>query len=186
MISGRMFAQSPIIPLELWNGRSIPGSYVKDVNNLLDTFEGTYLYQNNGVLFKIVLEKKEMTYNQQFYEDVIIGEFEYEDVHNIVNTLSELTYDPAAPLAHHLFGHFIRGKNLYPKCEDCADDEKRLLLIFNDTHVGGRLLLRKVFAPDGSAALEAKRTLQYPMAGKPEDFPEPIVPGGTYLMIKQP
>ena len=33
--------------------------YKKDLNNLLDSFQGTYIYTNGNISFKIILEKKD-------------------------------------------------------------------------------------------------------------------------------
>ncbi|HET8809311.1 MAG TPA: DUF6705 family protein, partial [Flavobacteriaceae bacterium] len=48
------------------------GVYYKDVNHILDAFEGTYLFTNGNTSFKIVLEKKiNLPFNNGiYYEDI--------------------------------------------------------------------------------------------------------------------
>ena len=67
-------AQSPVLDISD-SGTGLPnGYYLRDNNNLLNTFEGTYQYTNSNTILKIVLVKKIQQYNQEFYEDLIIGE----------------------------------------------------------------------------------------------------------------
>ena len=49
--------QMPVINSLEWNGTDIPNSYLKDTNDNLNLFEGTYLYSNNDTIFKIKLKK---------------------------------------------------------------------------------------------------------------------------------
>ena len=51
-------AQSPIIDLNDRNGTIINGAYYKDVNNLLNQFEGTYVLNDGVNYLKIVFQKK--------------------------------------------------------------------------------------------------------------------------------
>ena len=50
-------AQTPVYDITDLQHRiqDIPGVYYKDLNNLLDPFEGTYIYTNGTTTFKIVL-----------------------------------------------------------------------------------------------------------------------------------
>ena len=70
-------AQSPIIDIIDDDGSEVNGAYYKDVNNLLNPFEGTYVYTSGSTTLKIVLVKKVLQYNSQYYEDLIIGEYQY-------------------------------------------------------------------------------------------------------------
>ena len=51
-------AQSPIIDIIDDDGSEVIGAYYKDVNNLLNPFEGTYIYTSGSTTLKIVLVKK--------------------------------------------------------------------------------------------------------------------------------
>ena len=50
-------AQSPVMNILDWNGLVIQNSYLKDANNDLDAFEGTYIYTNVDTIFKIKIKK---------------------------------------------------------------------------------------------------------------------------------
>ena len=51
-------AQSPIIDINNKNGEYINGAYYKDVNNLLNQFEGTYVLNDWYKLFKNCFSEK--------------------------------------------------------------------------------------------------------------------------------
>ena len=70
-------AQTPIIDLQAWQGNIIPGMYIKDTNNILNQFEGTWVYTNGTTSLKIVLVKKQMKLLATYYQDLIIGEYQY-------------------------------------------------------------------------------------------------------------
>jgi len=70
-------AQSEIFDItESSLGRS-SGYYRKDMNNLLNPFQGTYILINGDKIFKIVLKKMIKQPSDSHYEDMIIGEYEY-------------------------------------------------------------------------------------------------------------
>jgi hypothetical protein len=52
-------------------------SYYKDVNNILNDFEGTWLYQSGNTSLKLTLVKSIQFFNGDFYEDTIIGGYQY-------------------------------------------------------------------------------------------------------------
>ena len=47
-------AQNPIIPLESKNGTRQNGAYYKDTNNVLNAYEGTWLYTNGSTSLEII------------------------------------------------------------------------------------------------------------------------------------
>ena len=54
-------AQSPVLDISQDMGtENLTGAYYKDTYNLLNPFEGTYLYTNGNTIFKIVFQKKVM------------------------------------------------------------------------------------------------------------------------------
>jgi hypothetical protein len=67
-------AQSPIFPLEDWDEEQ-SNAYYKDLDNELDTFEGTWLYTNGNTSWKIILKKEITFFNDKYYEDLIVGEY---------------------------------------------------------------------------------------------------------------
>ncbi|MCO6176287.1 hypothetical protein NHF50_14645, partial [Flavobacterium sp. NRK F10] len=64
-ISTYSFSQTPVIDLLNNDGFSTANAYYKDVNNLLDPFEGTYIYSDitTNTSFKVVLVKKTLQFN---------------------------------------------------------------------------------------------------------------------------
>ena len=71
-------AQSPILDMEINAKMDSPNnSYYKDVNNILNTFEGTWLYVNGNTSLKIKLVKNTMFFNGDYYEDLMIGGYQY-------------------------------------------------------------------------------------------------------------
>lgn len=84
-------AQNPVIDIIGARMGQPDGYNIKDLNSLLNPFEGTYLYANGTTSFKIILVKKEHQYNGRYYEDLIIGEYQYiENGIERVNTLSQI------------------------------------------------------------------------------------------------
>ena len=57
LIADNCHAQTSVVDLLNDDGSAITNTYYKDVNNLLITFEGTYLYTSGNTSFKIRLVK---------------------------------------------------------------------------------------------------------------------------------
>ena len=121
-------AQTPILDIS-YSGTGLPnGYYLRDNNNLLNSFEGTYQYTNGNTILKIVLVKKTQQYNQEFYEDLIIGEYQYiENGIEKINTLNEINNVYIEQRFHKIDSNFLVNNNfkLFP-CLDCFSNEKRL------------------------------------------------------------
>lgn len=130
-------AQTPIISIEDNNGDRIQNAYYKDISNVLNTFEGTYLLSNGTTSLKIVLQKKTMSFDSWLYEDLLIGEYQYiENGVEKVNTLNNLntTYTNQYGSIN-IYGNSIIKHGL-PGCNDCTINEKRLRLSFKDAISG--------------------------------------------------
>ncbi|MBE9575374.1 DUF6705 family protein [Flavobacterium proteolyticum] len=121
-------AQNPIIDLSESRLGKPDGYYKKDIHNLLNPFEGTYLYTNGNTLFKVILVKKVQQYNGRYYEDLIIGEYQY-IVNGIerVNTINEINTVYNNQRVHNIDGNIIVDNNFRMwKCPTCPVNEKRL------------------------------------------------------------
>lgn len=108
------------------------GVYYKDLNNFLNTLEGTYLYNSNGTYFKIVLQKKEVSnVNDIYYEDILIGSYQYSKGFQSVNYLSEL-----AIFHQNGWKYPIDGNKIYTgndsQCVNCQVNEKWVSMSIND------------------------------------------------------
>lgn len=121
-------AQNPIIDISESEMGLPNGYYMKDINNLLNPFEGTYLYTNGNTVFKIVLVKKIQQYNGEYYEDLIIGEYQYiTNGIERVNTINEINTVYNDQRSHNIDGNLIVDNNFRIwKCPTCPANEKRL------------------------------------------------------------
>jgi hypothetical protein len=126
--------QNPIIDITSSRFGQPAGYYMKDINNLLNQFEGTYLYTNGATSLKITLVKKIQQYNGSFYEDLIIGEYQYiENGIEKINTLNKINIVYNDQRSHSIDGNLIVNNNFrYWKCPSCSSNEKRLSCSFND------------------------------------------------------
>jgi hypothetical protein len=177
-------AQSPIIDLDDRDGTRINGAYYKDVYNKLNPFEGTWLYTNGTTSLKIVLVKKEMKRLATYYEDIIIGEYQY--VENGVekfNSLSELNTIYPNEYYHKIKGNFIPyGLSPFPQV---VAGEVRLELSFTD-NMGGEIHVRKTMVGNQQAIQIMRRAREYhKVVGDPIVYPI-LPPEVIYTLIKQP
>jgi hypothetical protein len=124
-------AQSPIIPLytqSTYSGGIITDAYYKDVDSLQNQFVGSWKYTNGPTTFKIVLSKFNTHYNGKYYEDIIVGEYEYYENGVLkISTLSNLLI----PQVSRIFN--IRGRIIFPGsvgnplCDDCSDTDRKVI-----------------------------------------------------------
>lgn len=183
-------AQSPIINIINDDGSDISGAYYKDVNNLLNPFEGTYVYTNGATTLKIVLVKKVLQAYNGYYEDLIIGEYQYiKEGVEIANTLSEINTTYLNQRTHKIDGNFLVGKNHRAwKCPECSNTELRLKTTIQDV-VSGRfadLIMRRT-TEGGQEVMKINITnisRVIEIEGQPiaPDFALPI---GEFTLIKQ-
>lgn len=121
-------AQYPVIDIDDSDLGQPNGYYIKDIHNYLNQFEGTYLYTNGNTSLKIILVKKVQQYNGEYYEDLIIGEYQY--VANgveKVNTLSKIDTVYNNQRRHSIDGNIIMHNNdRMWQCPECTVGEKRL------------------------------------------------------------
>jgi len=167
------------------------GTYYKDLNNDLDKFTGTWKSEENNNFFQIIIEKKEYVYDDIFekYDDMLIGEYQFiENGVEIANTLYRLELDEINGHQYFISGSSILHKFDYPKCSDCLEEERRVLLFFIDPErpkLRSRLILRYLVI-DGIEYLECKLQGSGSGVALPQDnYLERRIPLGEYLFIKQ-
>ena len=111
------------------------GAYIKDTQNFLDNFVGTWYYQNGNEQFTITITK-ELHYNyDSWYEDILIGEYKYVNSSGvtIINTLADMTIPNFPdPLNHQINGATSLVRLQYPPCPECNIGEYRIKCIFDD------------------------------------------------------
>lgn len=167
--------------------------YKKDLNNLLDPFQGTYIYTSGNTTFKIVLKKMIKQPEGLHHEDMIIGEYQYL-VNGVekVNTLSNLDI----AYSNQLLRHGIAGNSIISninnrvwKCPQCNPNEKRARLTITDelTNRYADMFLRRTVI-NGQQVLQIKiantDTVSYDVEHEspPANFSLPL---GEFTMIKQ-
>ncbi|MCD1116219.1 DUF6705 family protein [Chryseobacterium turcicum] len=192
IFSAELKSQSVTIDIEEPGFGKPNGYYQKDFNNLLNPFEGTYIYTNGTSTFKIVLQKMIKQPVDSHYEDLIIGEYQYmENGIEKVNTLSNLNIMYSDQyLKHNIAGNGILWNNsrLW-KCPQCKPNEKRADLTITDklTNRYANILMRRTVI-NGQQVIQVKinnvNTVSYNVdtESPPADFSLPL---GEFIMIKQ-
>lgn len=121
------------------------GVYYKDLNNFLNTFEGTYVYNQNGVYFKMILQKKTLSnVNNFYYEDLLIGAYQYTNNSQSINYLNTLNTFHANGWDYIIDGNTILTGNGY-LCLSCGTYEKWIHMSISDPESGSisNFILRK-------------------------------------------
>jgi hypothetical protein len=126
--------QSPVYNIDEPSFGKTPGSYFKDLNGVLDGYDGTYLYNDfsSNTSLKIVLKKKVLSYGY-YYEDLIVGEFQFiRNGYEVTNTLANININYTDEEVNHaITGSRILTGTIYG-CPDCSPTEKRLRLSLID------------------------------------------------------
>ncbi|MDA9339446.1 hypothetical protein N9Q68_00585 [Polaribacter sp.] len=182
-------AQSPVLNMEIDTKYDAPNnSYYKDINNELNNFVGTWLYTNGNTSLKIILVKSTQYFNGKFYEDLLIGGYQYiENGVEKINTLADAN-DPSIGRAAS-----IKGNNIYNNCKylpvnDCVEGEKSLDLSIKDTtsegHIAALRLYKRII--NGQEAFKANLSMNYykDVSGA---IPDSTLPGmmRNIILLKQ-
>lgn len=166
------------------------GTYFSDIENEMNKFVGTWQYAIANESLTIVLQKKTMVPYKAFFEDLLVGEYEYIlSGTTVVNTLHLLNNTSIPVVEHNIIGRRIVPNNAQPICTDCNSSDRRFKLYFFDSE---RDYLRSV-----------RITLQYITNSSPSQIKVTIaaedgtilphenaptvtrVPYGDYIMTKQ-
>lgn len=177
----KICAQSPIINIYHWNGQAPINSYVKDVNNIFDPFEGTWLYRSSTMSLKIVLVKKIMDFNGIYYKDIMIGEYEfYQNGDLIKSTLLQLNTF-TNPFLHSIVGNYIpTTPTPFP---EGTDSEIRIQLRMRE-NVSCTLNFRKALI-NGKVALQMLKRSTPSSARYNEIQEQPFIQDAYYNLFKQ-
>jgi hypothetical protein len=197
------FSQSPIYPIYgVMHYSFEQNAYYKDIDNIHDQHEGTWLYTNGNTSLKITFVKKTMKYYQGnfsgYYCDFLVGEYQYiENGVEKINTLSNLLIDHFDALDYNLCSAGLKPKKSYPRCVECLPEEKRLRFHFNEPsrrHLDGLYpnFSVRVFTEDNVQKMKIwfvtmsngivvdKNTQELSSISK---F---TIPYGEYVLVKQP
>lgn len=180
-------AQSPIITLEDWDGTEIDNAYYKDVNNVLNNFEGTWLFENGNTSLEIVLVKSLQFFNGDYYEDTIVGGYRYvEDGVEKINTLDDAN-NPNLGFSASIDGNTVYESCKYLPVDDCVDGEKYLDLSINDVtsdgHIGDLIVSKRVV--NGQEVIKINIAMNYYKLDYSPDgeMPDPTLPWTIQNMV---
>ena len=181
-------AQSPVVSLDTFYQDTVEGVYFKDLNNELNKFVGTWVYNDGNTTLVIQLQKVVQHYNGEWYEDLLIGEYQYiENGVEVFNSLSRLNSPLVNNAQHYLDGNQLLKKTQIVSCEDCDIAERRVLLFFSDPerkYLHNKLAVRYV-DNNGVESIEVKLVSSGSYVSPYENAPkESRVPYGNYTLIK--
>ena len=172
-----------IKPIEA-GGSGEYGVYYKDFNNVFNGFEGTYEYSSPGFYFKIVLKKIFSNVGDYFYEDMIIGKYQYIKDGVEINYLNDNLIGVADDV-----GAKIKLGTIHPAdpnfCEGCLNEKYLEGAIFDPiTHNASSLYVsKKVY--NGEQGIQLWFLLHAEEGKLENDFEEPIkLPIGEFFMRK--
>jgi len=183
-------AQNPVFDISENRGtENLTGAYYKDMYNLLNPFEGTYIYTNGNTSLKIVLQKKVRSTinNNRYYYDYLIGEYQYiENGIEKVNTLNKLNINYSDARDYSIGGDLIISKG-NTGCFECLPNEKALSagMVDGASENIAQLIIRRIMVNNQPAI---KIWLMWEMVAIREGAPEHIhasIPGGYYTLLKQ-
>ena len=186
LISYSSYAQDPIININNWHGETPNNCYLKYIDNLLNPFEGTWVYTNGNTSLKIVLLKKTMTYRGGLYEDILIGEYQYiRDGEELFNSLSEIDVVLPFQINHHIAGNYL-PKTPTPFSDYTTDNFRVNLFFREDNGFGCNIEVRKT-SVDGVEAIQIFKVSRPPLRTNGIDYPgSAMVKDGFYTLVKLP
>ncbi len=184
-------AQTEIIDI-LDRGKKLlgPDKYYQDTNDLLNSYEGVWIFSEGNQYLKFILEKKTSHYNGVYYEDVIIGGYEYKvNGVTLINTLLDINSNYTYSIQYSLSADGFISSDFFPLCPECDANEKRLMMSFSEpsSDLGGIIYARRMNI-GGQEVLKIKlqgalNRFEFPGSPPtPDDF---VLPSGTYTLIKQ-
>lgn len=173
-----IYAQT-IVDLNDRNGNRFSNTYYKDTQNKLNQFEGTWLYDDGVYYIKLVFIKKVQVPVDDYFEDILIGEFQYKiNGVEIINTLGNL--NSVFPNIH-MYGiygnHFW---NNHTPFDEYTTDNFRLKTTINENSCLSHIDIRTLNLSGQQAIQIFKR--------KPLTLGQAcnsLIPGGFYYLMKQ-
>lgn len=124
-----------------------PNVYYKDVNNILNNFEGTWLYQNGSIVLTIKFRKILNSSNTVNSEDLLIGEYEFIENGVVkINTLNYFNTNYSDQTEHSIFGNCIILNEIDKMhCGQCLQNLKRVKLMYSDPikNISGTIIVGK-------------------------------------------
>lgn len=196
-------AQQPVISLQ--NGDLFPriqNAYYKDTSNDFNKFIGTWKYTNGNEVFVIAFKKisqRAVNVNVPtpipFYEDILIDEYKYIDSNDVltIDTLNNINNSALNIFDHLIYGNDYVAKYYPPVCEACENDEKRVILDFEDpgrAYFNYKIIIRRVLSPFFDTNGNSIETIELQLTNEMSNIPlgesaESRIPYRKYTLIKQ-
>jgi len=112
-----------------------PNTYYKDIGNKLNLYEGTWVYDNGTSYIKIILQKKIKFPVLQYFEDTLIGGFQYKkNGVEIINTLNLINSNFNDPIKYPISGNRFGDTSLPSIFEGYTSDNTRLSLTVRENN----------------------------------------------------
>lgn len=186
MLVFQIFSQAQtIVGCKGYGGEFISNTYIKDIDNDMNSFEGTYQYTNGNTTFRIQFVKKTSVAIGNHFEDLLIGEVRYKiGLQTVVNTLNNINTIYEDIYDHAIVGRMIIDDNNYGLCIDCTPNEIRISGMMFDGKRASKIWLQKEVI-NGQQALRVNIIVSGVTLKANQTETPPLIPGGEYIMLKQ-
>lgn len=161
-------------------------TYIKDIDNVLDPFVGTWVLDDGTNYLKMVFKKKVKTLTGNYYQDLLVGEYQYKrNGVEMINTLSKFNVPQANAYRHTIDGNYT-WTNQTPFYEYTSDNF-RIELIMGEPAGRAYSLEIRTTTFNGQPAIQIYK--HKGEGGKPyhvgETPPPIVVPNGFHYLIRQ-
>ncbi|GAA5096023.1 hypothetical protein GCM10023210_29380 [Chryseobacterium ginsengisoli] len=112
MLISSLTSCQAIIDLHNTYPTNTPNTYYKDIGDKFNPYEGTWVYDDGTSYFKIILVKKIKFPIWQYFQDCIIGGFQYKK--NGVEVINNLNIIQSDPIKYPISGNWIGEPTLSP------------------------------------------------------------------------
>ncbi|GAA5084735.1 hypothetical protein GCM10023210_04830 [Chryseobacterium ginsengisoli] len=182
--------KAQIIPMNNDHVETPDGAHLKDTENFLNKFVGTWKYQNGNEQFIIILKKENDHFYKTYYKDILYGEYKYisSSGNTLINTLDKIDFAYPSKSYHNISGASLISNNLYVKCNDCNPGEFRVKSFFDDSDRKGLIGTGVIFRYINPTTI---KVLIIGSKGKvleseTDNLPDQLrVPSAEYTMTKQ-
>ena len=155
----------------------ISGTYYKDTQNKLNPFEGTWIYDDGEYYIKFVFVKKIQVPVGDYFEDILIGEFQYKiNGTEIINTLGNLNASLPNIRMHGIYGNYFWTN--HTPFDEYTIDNFRLVSTIIENGCLSKLDIRTL-------TLNGRQAIQIFKRKPLGQACNPLILGGFYYLIKQ-
>lgn len=187
------------------NDLDVQSYYMKDINNYLNQFEGTWKYVNGNNEITLVFKKKTFTYHPNpsmtVIQDELVGEYKYiKNGVEVLNTLQNINANHNNSIKYNI-QNSVRNKNNNDgtvPCYMCTVPSQRLYAYYDEPTLDNQCiygsLLIHTFVENGQTKLFfsiRKRTNGFSCVKKSDESQPAIdydleLTNGEYIFVKVP